>query len=373
MAIAVIAFGFGTSVSVAQDLSNVQGPAELPPASYRGAQYVDSRGCVFIRAGIDGNINWVPRVNRQRQPICGQVPTLGGPIRTTESDPVRPPATAARAPVAAAPAPAPRPATRPVAAPRQVTTAAPSKPAPAPVVAPRPAPKPAPVRTTASTRPPAPVKSNVSPKTRVLPRHVYDARTARGTFPVPKGYRPVWDDDRLNPRRAEQSLEGIARTRLIWTQTVPRRLLDTATGKDVTTTVALVYPFTDTATQSRDLGTVTLVHRDGQLQKRIVRNKAKAPVPAASTRPTATATAPVKIKAGSTARYVQVGTFGRPANAQAAAQRILRSGLPAKIGQVQRGGKSYQIVLAGPFANGEPLARGLQTSRAAGFRDAFIK
>ncbi|MFL4468443.1 SPOR domain-containing protein [Tateyamaria armeniaca] len=356
---------------LAQDLSSVQTPAELPPASYRGAQYVDSKGCVFIRAGIDGNVTWVPRVNRQRELICGQTPTLSGAQRTIAADPVRPPVAAAPAPTATQPAP--QATQRPRPAPRQVTTAAPrrtTQPA-APTAVRRPAtvPSPAPARTVVRKAPEVgTVQSTVSPKTRVLPRHVYDQRAARGTFPVPKGYRPVWEDDRLNPRRAEQSLEGIARTRLIWTQTVPRRLVDTATGRDVTSKVALVYPYTDAATQQRELGTVTLVHRNGQLQKRIVRNKAKASATAAPAQ-----AAPTRVKASSTDRYVQVGTYAVPANAQAAAQRILRAGLPARIGQVQRGGKSYQVVLAGPFANGAPLAQGLQKSKVAGFRDAFIR
>ncbi|MEM6372800.1 MAG: SPOR domain-containing protein [Pseudomonadota bacterium] len=367
VAVVVVLGGLGTGSVMAQSLSAVQTPAELPPASYRGAQYVDSQGCVFIRAGIDGRVTWVPRVNRQRQPICGQTPTLSGQQRTIARDPTPPAQVATPAPVRTTPTaqPTPRPA------PQQVTTATRRTPQPqaAPVRTTRPV-SPA-ARATPVRREPAKqaVTTTVSPATRVVPKHVHDAGDARQSFPVPKGYRPVWDDDRLNTRRAEQSLRGIARTRLIWTQTVPRRLVDTATGADMTSKVALVYPYTDTATQSRELGTVTLVHRNGQLQKRIVRNKAKTAKPATpAAKPVAT-----KPTRSTTSRYVQVGTFGVAANAQAAAQRIQRAGLPASIGRVSRGGKSYQVVLAGPFANGEPLSRGLRTSRAAGFRDAFIR
>ena len=33
----------------------------------------------------------------------------------------------------------------------------------------------------------------------------------------------------------------------------------------------------------------------------------------------------------------------------------------------------FTQVLAGPFANGAPLARGLRKSKVAGFKDAFIR
>ncbi|MEO0402663.1 MAG: SPOR domain-containing protein [Pseudomonadota bacterium] len=220
-----------------------------------------------------------------------------------------------------------------------------------------------------------------------MPRHVYDARPRPDAFRVPTGFRPVWEDDRLNPQRAEQNLEGIARTRLIWTNTVPRRLIERQTGRDVTTTIPLVYPYTDQGTQQRELGTVTLVERNGQLMKRIVRNKAKARQPTVSTKsaqtpvvqPTTRATPKAKTKASAktvvkaSGRYVQVGTFGVPSNAQAAAQRIASAGLPARIGKVTRGGKSYQVVLAGPFTSSAALTAGLQRSRAAGFGDAFVR
>lgn len=54
----------------AQTLRTDNGPAERPPASYKAMQYVDSKGCVYIRAGQGVRITWVPRVNRKRQVFC---------------------------------------------------------------------------------------------------------------------------------------------------------------------------------------------------------------------------------------------------------------------------------------------------------------
>jgi hypothetical protein len=50
-------------------------PAELPPPEFKGQQYVDSRGCLFLRAGDASGVIWVPRVTRGGAPICDQPPS----------------------------------------------------------------------------------------------------------------------------------------------------------------------------------------------------------------------------------------------------------------------------------------------------------
>lgn len=113
-----------------------------PSATFTGNQYVDSRGCVFVRAGIGGATEWVPRVSRTRDQLCGFQPTqVAG---TTSAAPT---------------ASAPNPLDTPVAGlpPRETTTAPVARPAaPVPAAAPAPAPvvrapAPAPVPVAAPT------------------------------------------------------------------------------------------------------------------------------------------------------------------------------------------------------------------------------
>ena len=87
-------------------------PAEFPPESYSANQYVDSEGCAFIRAGIGGMTNWIPRMSREREPLCGFQPS-----RTA----------AAALPVIADPAPERPAAAKPAANPTPASAAAPTR------------------------------------------------------------------------------------------------------------------------------------------------------------------------------------------------------------------------------------------------------
>lgn len=58
---------------------------------------------------------------------------------------------------------------------------------------------------------PALAESNIAgalpQATRVMPRHVYEDRSQARDVVVPPGYRPVWEDDRLNPQRGITTLK----------------------------------------------------------------------------------------------------------------------------------------------------------------------
>ena len=182
-AAALLAVAFAAPIDAeAQSLQSVGPPAELPPASFEGRQYVDSRGCVFVRAGVDGAVSWVPRVSRDRQLVCGQTPT-------------RVPATA----VARDPEPV-------------IIT-------PQAVVVPKRRVAAVPRRTVSSQKytPPPRVYEE-----RIVPKHVYDAQ-GDTLPPVPKGYMPAWEDDRLNPHRAHMTRQGYRASQQVLSNTVPRR------------------------------------------------------------------------------------------------------------------------------------------------------
>jgi len=102
--------------------SGAGGPAELPPAAFSGRQYVDSRGCVFLRAEPGGAGAWVPRLARDGTPLCGFRPSQPAgaapapelsldPGLTIPPVPDHPPRAAAQAEVPAASDDAPLPET----------------------------------------------------------------------------------------------------------------------------------------------------------------------------------------------------------------------------------------------------------------------
>lgn len=211
-------------------------------------------------------------------------------------------------------------------------------------------------------------------QTRVAPRHVaaMQAQSADLTTPPP-GYRTVWEDDRLNTRRAHQTLDGRAQMYLRWTRDVPQRLVDIRTGTDVTAfNPDLVYPFV-----SRDAQQAALAAEARGQRVVVLSSQSRQPIvtSAPSRQPRVSTAAPqpdLRVDSGM-ATYVQVGSFANPANAAAATARLRASGLPVTQGRMSRGGQSLAVVLAGPFTSATAVNSGLARARAAGFSDAFVR
>ena len=468
-----IAFIMGTVSAGALSAQTRAGsePAEFPPTSYKGKQYVDSKGCVFIRAGIDGNVSWVPRLTRKRDGVCGFRPTFANQVTEAEQPPAaKSPAPAPVKTAAAAPAPvaaaAPRPAPKRVvkaapkpkpkvkrvakvmrqkakpaaplivekapqqvkrvvrttrtAAVQQVQTACPGVsaissrylvrgdkevrcgPQAQPIVGARiatgPAPRvAAPVQRRKVVQVPQPVAVAQGPITvpkhrRIVPRHVAVNRVNTTNVRVPRGYKRVWTDDRLNTKRAEQNLAGHKAMNLIWTSTVPRRLINQSNGDDVTASVALVYPYTDFARQQRELGEVSIVQRNGQTLKRIVRNVTgvfspeprqarvakvnRQPVYSSRSAPKAAPKATAKRaqpKAEVAGRgFVQVGAFTDTNAAHRMAKKVQRMGMPVRVGRYTRNGQTTRLVIAGPFGGDAAIGRAVNRLRGAGY-NAFAR
>ncbi|OWU70425.1 hypothetical protein ATO3_20840 [Marinibacterium profundimaris] len=438
----------------AQSLRDGQTPAEFPPVSYGGNQYVDSRGCVYIRAGIDGNVTWVPRVTRDRKLVCGYTPTATA--STAQSQPTAPRQQVEQitiAPSSTAPAPAPRPA-QSVSQPTSTASATPAAPAPvrtpssapppavfettksdpAPAAAPRqappplfaaptttrepsPAPPPTVFQTTKSepapaprVTPPAPRTTTpqrvaapapqpvpkprstttttastavIGPNTRVIPLHVYEERANAQNLPVPEGYRPVWDDGRLNPQRAERTLAPPTQRaatvppgyRRVWDddRLNPNRGVGTATGNAQMAQVwqdgvprQIVKPqnvpvvrIQRNRVQSRDTSaSVTDPLYGGVAAKaQTAPAAAKTATPQAQTKPS----------------YVRVGAFGSEADARRAAKQLARaSGLSTRLGMAKQGNKTYPLVLAGPYTSAGAAQDALNKVRGAGYSGARL-
>ena len=355
------------SIALAQAGGDLRGPREAPPSDFRGGQFVDSAGCVFVRAGLSGRTTWVPRIGANRQQLCGRPPSFAAqaPIAMAEQAPAvrQQPA----APVALAPPVAPQAETRRVATTQQPARAASPAPRSAVVAA---APT---VRVTPGCAPHAPHGERLlltdgrftlvcfrdssfvptwairqgeartdcaaAPGGPVVQRRDGSraalcapgghgqgaAPVGRGAAPtsdiaaaippVPRGFKPAWQDDRLNPLRGQGTAQGQARQNRIWTQETPMRLVEEKPARKASEQVTL------------------------------------------------------SASGAASGIFVQVGSFAQPANADRARARLAGLGLP--VAQAQARGQ--MVVMAGPFADRTAARQAQARARQAGFSDAFIR
>jgi hypothetical protein len=109
------AFAVFVALSLSAQAQVSLSPAELPSAEFQGREYVDSRGCVFLRSTFGGEVTWVPRFGADRQPICnGQATTATATPATPATSDVATTTTTTTTITPAAAAPAPAAAPQPV-------------------------------------------------------------------------------------------------------------------------------------------------------------------------------------------------------------------------------------------------------------------
>ncbi len=401
-----------SAMSFAQAQSSA-GPAEMPPAGFKGSQFVDSRGCVFLRAGIGGRVNWVPRISRDRKALCGQPPAAAAREVATAQAPVAPEAAAPKiaapkntAPVAKAPvavarvAPAPKRSggyvgkpmetiasqhyvTKPAApvAVRQTNQAARNSkcPATAPfgalvtmadgrrsllcssdagfdVAA-------AKSRVQADRAAPQQVAVNsgsgYTPKKSYLPEKGYDGRGYTCPPSVPVARRFKLADGGTTVRCTALNAGAYAETGVAQAPKMPKGYR--AAWDD------------DRLNPHRGLGTVAGQAQQDQVWTREVPAKPVATTAARKVYANAGSSAPRRADTMAGRYYVQVGTFGEAANASRTAARLQGLGLPVAQSRINSKGRQLQIVMAGPFGNAGAANAALSAARRSGFGDAFIR
>lgn len=321
----------------AQPLAQISGPREEPPADYSANQYVDSMGCVFMRAGVGDAISWVPRVNRDRRLVCGYAPSLPGLARaaaTPAPDPVVPDATAA-------PEPAAKPAPEPAVAATPATLAK--------------APEPAGIPAAASA---APAPAAVIAAKRAVRRaaRLVQIRPVAGTQtycpdPGPSAQRFLLSDGRRVTRCGAPVADAVA-------------YLNGLRAPGLVVEPGRASARAQRQARAADAGDYRVVWNRGDLARRST----------ATTATTATTARPgTTSPAAPGSYYVQAGAFAVPANADATVARLKALGLPVATAADRKGARPVRIVFAGPFTRVADASDARARLRSAGYPDAFLR
>jgi len=352
-----------TAMTVAAAQAQVgRTPAEVPPASYAESQYVDSNGCVFVRAGFNGSTTWVPRYGDDRRPMCGLEASGAAAVA------------AAPAPVTVAPSAPVMAATTPVVPPRRIATPSPE------------------VQVAASSRTPysvAPVASR--PQQRVqAPAQVYQAQAGgldtRWSFYGRTGPSPCTN---YSPHSQLYAVPSPARPDLPL-RCGPQAVHPADALRDQSPRGGVWEPWDGANPYPGPNNNVYMLPPTyaPRWPEPYLSGAAHRPAAAPAAAPRATVST-MGTTAGVTAhqperanhsggrmtdgQYVQIGTFRGDNNVQAAVRALRAQGLPAATGRIANGGRPMRAVLAGPFNSRADLQAALSAARSLGYGDAFIR
>jgi hypothetical protein len=420
-----------TDPATAQSSRKVTTPAENPPSSFKGKQYVDSRGCVFIRAGFGGKTTWVPRVNRKRKVYCSKQnkPSLSGSQLASLQQQVAPAPSGTVLDLS-------QPTIKRVAAPTRKTVKVPPK----KVV------RAAPVKTRRVVVAAKPKVKAVQPAQVVVRKAAPTQRTIarRGPQKIHPGdlvrsSRDVADNAGVVASSQTTVLSRVTtapQTQVVRRVVVPTQQVQTILPATTTRVVTRrqvggqpqeIHPgdlvranrlraaaaanasikTTGTSSRRQTVRVVTAdqvydpiynltisgsvieadVTREGDAQmeqvwtntvpRRLVKQKLRVRKVASTTQRIRTTQSSKKVviqkrsTGGASKRYVQVGTFGDPSNVQRTVRRFQAAGVPVATRNVSRGGRNLKAVLLGPFSSSAQKQSALRTARGAGFGDAF--
>ncbi|MEN8832883.1 SPOR domain-containing protein [Pacificibacter sp.] len=363
-------------MSIGPVLASSDGPAEIPPASFAARQYVDSTGCAFVRSLNTDAPLWAPRLARDGTVLCGFKPSLPSPepdvvpapdtdvvikddsdVGAVEqpldaSDVKEDEAVAEALDVAEACDAAESTESSNCAAQEDPSTNFVVKRLPAGLT----------VRTsdggTLTTTEPTFVR---------VPVEAVDAEVAE--VPEPGVTLPVSVPENMDEVEGPESVDEAA----------PE--MQMASAEQTAEPEALVTPPAPAVQKVDAVPTQSkrpqLRPEESQVAKVASPDSATAnaqtdaavnakPQPV---RKVATHTMPPKLGK----RYVQVGIFGVPSNAERSIARLHALGLPVASQFITLNGKRVKVILSGPFETHAQTKAALKQARSAGYKDAFAR
>ncbi|MFO1140419.1 MAG: SPOR domain-containing protein [Paracoccus sp. (in: a-proteobacteria)] len=356
-------------------------PAETPPADFSSRQYIDSRGCVFLRDDDTGG--WKARLSRDGAAICGYPPTLsargldGKPrLRALDPNAGRPRAELLEEALTQTVLTNLRPGE---------LTSDPNPMEKLPDMGPEPS-SPAPKLALQAALVAAPgvrrsMGAALQPNKRLCELLGYDGRpNPNGVGADPsQGYcdsLPASDLSRLSFVRPVASIqEGDAPAATSSPAAPPA---PAASSKSAVANAqpeakpAKAEPAKQPALPVAKMADDAAKAKSAPASKPAAPAAGKAPA-VAKAAPSASAPAlsagPGLIPAG--ARYVQVGTYADAANADRVAQAVSRMGYTVLRGKDMVGGREVQFIMAGAFNDRQTIVKALDQIRRAGFKDAY--